>query len=155
MTHDPAASHASAAESLGAMRQSQAKLAAAADCPPARHLAFAAVAGGYVAAPAAPFTVWMVLVAVLLLAVGAIVQWDKRRTGVFVNGWRNGATRPLTLAFAGMMLTLYAIAFYFGQERHDPWTPLALGAVTAALAYPMSARWQRIWRRELGVAAVR
>eukprot|EP01035_Chromulina_nebulosa_P038096 gene38096-51457_t len=43
-----------AAEALAAMRASQARLALAADCPPQRHLAFAALMGGLVATPALP-----------------------------------------------------------------------------------------------------
>lgn len=44
-----------AAEALAAMRASQARLAVAADCPPARHLAFAGLMGGIIATPALPF----------------------------------------------------------------------------------------------------
>ena len=51
-----------AADALEAMRASRERLAAAANCPPARHLAFAAVLGGMVASQAAPPMIGIVLV---------------------------------------------------------------------------------------------
>jgi hypothetical protein len=142
-----------AAEALAAMRASQARLAAAADCPPARHLAFGAVMGCLVATPALPTLYTLVAEAVLIVCVALIVRWDRRRTGMFINGYRSGRTRPITFAMLAIFLALYLASVWLARERGIHWAPVAIGVLTAGLAYYASILWQRAFRREMGVAA--
>lgn len=138
-----------AAQSLEAMRQSREKLAAAADCPPERHLAFALALGALVACQAAP--VWGVFTveAIVLAGIPLVILWDRRRTGMFINGYRNGRTRPLTFAMLAFALALGALGVWLKLSRGVWWAPLPCGAVVAAGAWWASARWMRIYRREL------
>jgi hypothetical protein len=142
-------SPAEAAEALAAMRRSRAELAAAADCPPERHMAFAALLGGVVAAQAASGYWVMVIEAVLAVGVGLVVAWDRQRTGMFINGYRAGRTRPLTFTLLGITFALGALGVWLKWERGIARAPVACGVVVAFGAYFASAWWQAIYRREL------
>ena len=142
-------SSAEAAEALEAMRRSRAELAAAANCPPARHLAFAGLLGGLIAGQAAPRPWPLLIEAVLLGAMGLVVMWDRRRTGMFINGYRAGRTRPLTFTLLAVTLGLLALALWLKDGMGVAWAPLACGGAAAGGAYFASAWWQRIYRREL------
>jgi hypothetical protein len=142
-----------AAEALAAMRASQARLAVAADCPPARHLAFAGLMGGIIATPALPFPYALLAEGVLLLGVGLVVRWDRRRTGMFINGYRAGRTRPLTFLLVAVFVALYAAGVWLVRDRGIWWGPLVTGAVGGAIGYYFSILWQRVFRREMGLSA--
>ena len=58
-----------ATAALAAMQESRERLAAAANCPPARHLAFAGLMGGLVAAQGAPEPLNFACDALLLIGV--------------------------------------------------------------------------------------
>ncbi|PTS89938.1 hypothetical protein DBR17_02405 [Sphingomonas sp. HMWF008] len=142
-----------ASEALTAMRESQARLAAAADCPPQRHLAFGALAGGLIATPVLPVQYWVFAELVILLAVPLIIRWDRRRTGMFINGYRRGSTRPLTFVMVAVLLALYGISVWTSQKLGIPWAPIVLGVAATGVGYAFSVQWQRRFRREMGVAA--
>jgi hypothetical protein len=142
-----------AAEALATMRASQARLAQAADCPPERHLAFAVVMGGLVATPVLPSFYAIIAEGVLLLGVALIVRWDRRRTGMFINGYRAGRTRPLTFLLLAAVLVLYMAGFWLVRDRGIWWGPLATGTVAAGVGYYASVVWKRVFRREMGLDA--
>ena len=141
-----------AAEALAAMRDCQARLSKAAACPPERHLAFAPLMGDYVAAPAAPLWLKFVLEALILGAVVFIVRWDRRRTGMFVNGYRRGRTRPVLATLMVGMLGLYMAGYWLAKARGVWWAPLGLSPLALLGGYYGSAWWQRVYARELGAA---
>lgn len=138
-----------AAQSLEAMRTSREKLAAAANCPPERTLAFAGLLGALVASQAAPPPGTLAIEAALMLAVPLILLWDRRRTGMFINGYRNGRTRPLTFGLLAFALALGALGVWMKHGVGLWWGPIPCGIVVAAVAYVASERWMRIYRREL------
>ena len=142
-----------AADALSAMRDTQARLAKAAACPPERHWAFAGLMGVYVAAPAAPTWAMLGLEALMLVAVAFIIRWDRRRTGMFVNSYRRGRTRPVILVLLLAMISLYATGYWLAKARGVFWAPLALAPVGMVGAYYGSIWWQRVFTRELGVRA--
>lgn len=140
-------------DALAAIDRSRAQLVAASDTPPLRHLAFAALMGTLVAAPAIPVApLRMGVFALLLVGVALIVQWDRRRTGMFVNGYRAGATRWVTFAILAVCLGLYGVSNWLALGRHLVWPSLALGIAATAIAYMGSLWWCRVFRREMGVA---
>ena len=142
-----------AAEALAAMRASQVRLAQAADCPPERHLAFAALMGGIIATPALPFPYAILAEGLLLLGVGLVIRWDRRRTGMFINGYRAGRTRPLTFLLVAVIVVLYMAGVWLVRDRGIWWAPLVTGAIAAGVGYYFSTVWQRIFRREMGLDA--
>ena len=142
-----------AAEALAAMRASQVRLAQAADCPPERHLAFAALMGGIIATPVLPFPYAILAEGLLLLGIGLVIRWDRRRTGMFINGYRAGRTRPLTFLLVAVIVVLYMAGVWLVRDRGIWWAPLVTGVIAAGVGYYFSTVWQRIFRREMGLDA--
>lgn len=144
---------ATAADALSAMHDSQARLAKAAACPPERHLAFAALMGVYVATPAAPTWAMLLLEGLILMAVVFVIRWDRRRTGMFINSYRRGRTRPVIAVLLVAVLGLYMAGNWLAKVRGVVWAPLALAPVAVLLGYCGSAWWRRVYVRELGARA--
>jgi hypothetical protein len=141
--------NAEAAAALAAMRESRERLARAIDCPPERHLAFAALMGGLVACQAAAPMFTLLIEAALLVGLVLLIAWDRRRTGMFINGYRAGRTIYVTLALLVFTLAMLGLTVWLKEEHGLVWAPLAGGALVAAVAYPASTIWQRIYLREL------
>jgi hypothetical protein len=131
----------------GAAEQDLARLSL---CPPWRHAAFAAVMATLVATPAFPLPMRFVVMGLIFVAIALIVQSDRRRLGVFVNGYRRGKTRLVTFPMLAVILLLYFASFHFAETRHQPAISLALAAASFAIGYVGSMIWQRVFVRELG-----
>lgn len=138
-----------AAAQLDAMQQSRERLAALCNCPPERHLAFALILGGLVASGSLPTPWSLVAEGVLFLAIGAVALWDRKRTGMFVNGYRRGRTLPLTLTLLATTMLLLCLGIWLREERGMQLAPAACGVATAIIAFLASVQWQRVWVREL------
>ena len=135
---------------LQAKNQAERHLAQLPLCPPARHAAFAAVMAMLVVSPAIPMPMRFAAVAVALASIVLIVQWDKRRLGVFINGYRRGKTRLVVTPLLVIAMALYLASSYFAEFHGRPYVSLALAAVAFAVAYIGSTIWQRVFVRELG-----
>jgi hypothetical protein len=136
-----------ALESVGATR---AQIAAMGLCPPWRHAAFGAVMGLLILGLGYPLTIQ---VAILCLAMGlmvVIVVHDRRRYGMFINGYRRGATRPVTAALLVAMLSLIVVQIRLREQGVEAWVPVAVASVAFAVAVAGSVWWARVFRRELG-----
>lgn len=131
----------------GAAEQDLARLAA---CPPWRHAVFAAMMATLVATPAIPLPLRFVALALVFVAIVLVVQSDRRRLGVFVNGYRRGKTRLVAFPMLAVILILYGISCWFGLGRGEPAVSLALAAVSFVVGYIGSVIWQRVFVRELG-----
>jgi len=131
----------------GAAEQDLARLAA---CPPWRHAAFAAIMATLVATPAAPLAWRFALLALIFVAIALIVQSDRRRLGVFVNGYRRGKTRLVAFPMLGAILLFYAASCWFALDRGQPTVSLGLAAASFVIGYVGSTIWQRVFVRELG-----
>lgn len=143
-----------AAQALAFIEQSRVKLAAASETPPLRHLAFAALMGVLVASPAVPLPYRFVVLVGIFAAIAWIIRWDRKRMGMFINGYRAGRTRWVTGALLLVILPLHMLGLWLALDRGIDWAPLPLGVVAAALAYGGSVWWCRVFRREMldGVA---
>jgi len=139
----------SAAEALAFIEQSRTRLAAASDVPPLRHAVFAAMMGTPVASSAAPFPLRIALMVGLFAGIAWVVRWDRRRTGMFVNGYRAGRTRWVALTLLAVILPIHVAGVWLATERGIGWAPLALGVLAAAIAYAGSLWWCRVFRREM------
>lgn len=134
---------------LAVVRQGRETLLAAADCPPSRHLAFAAIMGGYVAAPALPLAARLVAGAMLMVCVALVVRWDKRRTGLFISGYRAGRTRWVLAAMIAVILPLNVAGSVLADRHGLRWPALAMALPVTGFAYAMSCVWMRVFRREM------
>lgn len=143
---------AQARDALDRIDTSRARLALAADCPPARHLAFAAVMGALVLSPLAG-RYQLVTIVPIMLAVVLIIQWDRRRLGMFINGYRRGRTRLVSAGLLLAILSLYFVSARLAHEAKLVWPSILLAAAAMLISYVGSTIWQRVFRREMGLAA--
>ena len=135
---------------LAAKGNAEQNLAALALCPPWRHAAFAATMAALVAACGVPLAFRFVILALVFVAIGLIVQSDRRRLGVFINGYRRGKTRLVTFPMLAIILALYLASFHFGVTLGRPDISMALALVAFVVGYIGSTLWQRVFVRELG-----
>ncbi len=130
-------------------RAARARLADMVRCPAYMHALFGAMYGALVAAQAAP-AVWVFVVeGAVVLAAAAMYVWTRRRLGMFVNGYRRGATRSVVAALLISFLIAMALAGWCKLELHLIWPALVLGALMFAVGTWASVAWQRTYRREL------
>ncbi|CAN5207975.1 hypothetical protein BH09PSE2_BH09PSE2_17030 [soil metagenome] len=131
------------------MRASRARVLERNACPPWRHAVFAGLMAGVVAAQAAPERVFFALLAVLFVGMGLFYVVTKARRGVFINGWRAGATRSVSLAIFGVYMAIYSLTWWLKVE-HGLWVaPLIGAAVLFPFAWYASARWMQVFRKEM------
>jgi hypothetical protein len=139
-----------ALSALDAKRQAEAQLARAVHCPPWRHAVFGLMMGLLVASAAFEFPVRTAIIVLILCSIPAIVHSDRKRMGMFINGYRRGKTRIVAVGLLCVELSLYAIAVYYGLELHDQLIPLLLGVVAFVVGIAGSLIWQRVFVREMG-----
>jgi hypothetical protein len=135
---------------LDAKQQAEAQMARAATCPPWRHALFGFMMGGLVATPAFDTTTRFAILALLLCAIPVIIHSDRKRMGMFINGYRRGKTRIVAVGIVAIELSLYALSVYRGLELGDHTAPLQLGIVGTLVGVAGSKLWQRVFVRELG-----
>jgi len=133
---------------LAAMRDTKGRMAGLAECPPWRHAAFGAVMGLLVLSVAFPPALQAAMTAIAVVGVGLIVRDDKRRFGVFINGYRSGATRPFTFGLLAAVLLLSGLQFWL-KDRGAAWWPYVVALAAFAIATLASMQWSRIFRREM------
>jgi hypothetical protein len=135
---------------LDGMNDAQRELALkATQCPPWRHAAFAAIMAVLVLAQGFAPPVQMPMFVLAMAAVAWLVTDDRRRYGLFVNGYRKGRTLPVTLALLGAMLATMAGEIHARLAGLSLATKLGLAGVAFAVALAASIAWSRIYRREL------
>lgn len=139
-----------ALSALDAKRHAEAQMARAANCPPWRHAVFGVLMGGLVAAPAVPLPARFAVLVVLLAAIPIIIQSDRKRMGMFINGYRRGKTRIVAFAILAVELLLYGLSVHFGDSLHDQVTPILLGLAGIVLGVAGSVWWQRVFVSEMG-----
>jgi len=139
-----------ARSALDAKQFAEAQMARAATCPPWRHGVFGLMMGGLVASPAFEMPVRMGILAALLLLIPVIIHSDRKRMGMFINGYRRGKTRVVAIGILVVELSLYAVAVVRGLDHHDSVTPLVLGAAGVVIGTIGSMIWQRVFVREMG-----
>ena len=138
-----------AAAALAEVSRTETKLAERARWPFYRHAMFALSEGLVVAGVAQPIGLYGPMLAVAMALLLVCVMQDRRRDGMFVSGWRAGATRPLTI-----LLTLFIVAMAIASaivrdgENVQPLGYL-FGAIAFAVCTAASLRWETIYRADL------
>lgn len=141
--------HSEALSALAAKHQAEAQIAKAARCPPWRHAVFGLLMGALVATPAFGFAVRSAILVVILCCVALVIQSDRRRMGMFINGYRRGKTRVVAIATLLVELSLYGLSVYYGLALNIHSTPLFLGLAAIPIGIVGSIIWQRVFAREL------
>ncbi len=136
---------------LAAKTLAEQDLARIGTCPPWRHAVFAVLEGALVITPLVPFSVRIAIIVAMLAGVALIVRSDRRRLGVFINGYRRGRTRLVVVPMLLAVLGLYLVSMLAAFDWHRPWISVACAAVTLVVCYIGSMIWQSVFRRELGL----
>jgi hypothetical protein len=144
-------SPAEARAALDKVGATRAQIAAIGLCPPWRHAAFGAVMSLLILGLGFPLATQ---VACLCLAMGLmvlIVVHDRRRYGMFINGYRRGATLPVSGALLIAMLALIFVQIRLREQGVELWVPIAVAGVAFVVAVAGSVWWSRVFRREMGL----
>lgn len=152
MTHD-SISPAEARAALNNIDATRAQLAAAGQCPPWRHAAFGAVMGLLVLGIGLSSHMQVAMLAFAMGGVAAIGASDRKRYGVFINGFRKGATWLPTAGLIVSMLALFVIQHRLSEAGVASWIPIAVAIVAAGVGALFSVWWNRVFRREMESAA--
>lgn len=121
----------------------------ATNCPPWRHAAFGAIMATLVFSQGVAMPLQSVLFVAAMLAVVLLVLDDRRRYGMFVNGYRKGKTLPVSLALLGAMLATMVGEIHARTAGLSLATKLGLAAIAFVVAVAASVAWNRIYRAEL------
>jgi hypothetical protein len=135
---------------LAAKQYAEAQMAKAATCPPWRHAVFGLLMGGLVATPAFEMPIRMGILVLILACIPIIIHSDRKRMGMFINGYRRGKTRMVAIGILAVELSLYVVSVVRGLDHHDHITPLVLGAVGVVIGILGSKLWQRVFVSEMG-----
>lgn len=138
-----------AREALSSIHDTQVDLGEAVRCPLWRHALFGAIVAAYVAAPALGSPDMFYGLAVLAIVIVVVFLTDRRRSGLFVNGYRPGRTRPVAFGMLAVMLGLYMTGLYASFELGRGWVPLVLGVVAGPLGVWASLMWQSAYLTEM------
>jgi len=136
---------------LAAKTLAEQDLARLGTCPPWRHAAFAALETALVISPLASINGRFAILAVLFVGIFLIIRSDRRRLGVFINGYRRGRTRLVVVPMLLAILALYSLSTLAAFDWHMPWVSLLCTAATFPTCYFGSMLWQNVFRRELGL----
>ncbi|MEO6387409.1 MAG: hypothetical protein ABIT16_02965 [Croceibacterium sp.] len=138
-----------ARDALAAVDRTRADLASLGLCPPWRHGAFGLVMGMVVLGQGvhAPWMWW--LFGASLAGAVVIALHDRRKYGVFVNGYRRGRTRIVALGLVAAMFVAMALEVWLREIGEPLVLRLALAAVFGGVAIWFSVVWNRTFRREM------
>ena len=139
-----------AASALADVSRTEQRLAERARWPFYRHAMFGLAEGLIVAGLAQPIRMTGAMTAVALALIVVCLMDDRRQRGMFVSGWRMGATLPFTILLSLFLIVMAVLSV--GLRDGVSTQPLGLlaGAFTFVVATWASFRWERIYQSELG-----
>jgi hypothetical protein len=114
-----------------------------------RHAAFAAVMAALVLGQGFGQPWQLLLMLFPMAAVAWLVTDDRKRYGVFVNGYRKGRTLPVTILLLGLMLGAMGGEIYARSTDLGLLVKFGIAAFAFVVALAMSLWWTRIYDREL------
>jgi hypothetical protein len=149
MSHSDSSDPASAALALAATNAARSRMAAGDLGTRWYAPLYGTGVGALIASYSLPQHLILLGVGVSMLGIALLFQRWKQRTGLSVNGYRPGRTRPTVIAFAVLMIGLLIAGVVLRFRLGINWAPLALGVVGGIVAALASRRFDRIWREEL------
>lgn len=114
-----------------------------------RHAAFAAVMAALVLGQGFALPIQMALFVPAMAGLAWIVADDRRRYGLFVNGYRKGRTLPVTLVLVAVMLGAMGGELYARFNGGSLALKLGIAGLAFGVALGASLWWTRLYHREL------
>jgi hypothetical protein len=140
---------ASALKALEDAQSARAQVGQRLTCPPHMHAAFGLLLGTLIAGQALP---WQGTIAVMLLCFCAgawMYQWQRKRMGFFVNGYRRGRTRRVAVGLVVFVEIVLFTSLWLKLGQHIDWAPLVGGALVFPVGVAGSYAWQAAYRADL------
>lgn len=118
-----------------------------------RHAIFGALFFALIGSVSISTSVQLAAIPIQLAIIFLIVRSDRQRMGVFINGYRRGATLPLTLGMVVVSVGLVHAAMTLRQDGSGVVLKMALATLSFLIATGFSVYWQRIFQLELKAGA--
>ena len=108
--------------------------------------------GGLIAVQEAPLPAIFAYEVFFFVALALLVRAYKRRTGVWIMGYRAGRTRWVAVGAAAVGVTIMLSAVFLYRAMDVRGACIAAGAILTLLMRLYCGLWQKAYRRDLGVA---
>jgi hypothetical protein len=69
---------------------------------------------------------------------------------MFINGYRRGATLPVSGTLLVAMMALLVLQIRLREQGVEAWVPVAVAGLAFVVAVAGSVWWARVFRREMG-----
>jgi hypothetical protein len=145
-------SEAEREEALSAIQAANRRMADRAKAPGYYHATLGLLGGGAVAVQEAPWPWRLAYYAVLIVAMALLVRAYRRKTGLWISGYRAGRTRWVAVGVAAIFVLVAAGAIWLTFQEHVHGACLVAGVLIAGLVTAAGYLWERAYRRDLGVA---
>ena len=135
---------------LEAVRNTDRQMAEKMSWPLWRHAAAGALQALFVITWATPMPFGALTMGLALAGIWLIGASDRKRHGMFVNGWSSKAARPAVLLAVAITLAGFVAIFFLGDgiNRWTPFAPPVAGAVFVGVTLS-SLWWQKLYQGEL------
>ena len=139
----------SASQALEDARAARALVGARLDCPRYMHFVLAGLMSAMIASQSLS-TPWNVPAVILcLVAVLMLMQYQRKRYGFFVNGYRKGRTRVVAISLLLFVEVVLFGSIWLKLVHHVAWAPLAGGILVFPVTILASYRWQAAYKADL------
>lgn len=118
-------------------------------CSPWRHAAFGLVMALLVGGISLPLVLNAASMVAAMALAALLVHYDRRRCGVFINGYRQGKTLPLTLLLLGGLVLLLFAQAHAREAGLSAWARAGIAGLAFVYAVAGSVVWQRVFLAEL------
>ena len=138
-----------AARMLAEVRAANTELARRAVAPVWYHPALGLLMGGLVAVQGENLVLTFAYYPVFGLGCWLLARAYRRRTGLWINGYRSGRTRWVTVTLAVIFTAIMLTCAYARRKLGVDWATYAGGAVVATLTTIAGFVWEAAFRRDL------
>ena len=142
-------SPAEARAALDSTAAARAHLATLGICPPWRHAAFGAIMALLVGGIGFDTEVQTACTVLALGGIAVVASYDRRRYGVFINGYRKGSTLKVSIGVLLGVLALLILQIYLRDQHASTSVHLCVALAAFVLGTWGSVIWGRVFRREM------
>jgi hypothetical protein len=136
---------------LQAMQLANREMAERAKAPGWYHAALGLLMGGLAASWELPIPYNLAYLPVCFGGMALLVMAYRRKTGMWINGYRAGRTRRVALLFLIVCLAVMYAGMGLKLGLKIDGAPLVAGVIVAAITTWAGYAWERAYRRDLGV----
>jgi hypothetical protein len=140
---------------LAEVDAAQADMAQRAKAPLWYHPALGLLIGGLIAVQGQATPVMLAVYAAYVAGLVLLMRAYKRRTGLWINGYRAGRTRWVAIGLAALGMLGALISVWLLRERGLTLAPLVFGTIVAVIVTVGGFVWEAAYRADLRDGALR